>query len=62
MASLQNEFNKYLQDFFENKDSEFSLKMQLLKEAKIKAEGVPFTFELESLSQDIISSIDPILV
>jgi hypothetical protein len=36
MALLQNEFNTYLKDSFENKNSEFSLKMKLLEDAEIK--------------------------
>jgi hypothetical protein len=56
MASLQTDFNAYLQKEF-SIDDEFSMYMNLLKNAEIKDAVQPFVFELEALSQDIIDSL-----
>lgn len=56
MASVQNNFNTYLQKEFSN-NSEFSQYMNLLKNAEIKDALQPFSFELEALSQDVLDSL-----
>ena len=59
MTALQNDFNAYVQGL--KNDPELIKYMQLLEDAEIKEIGKSFSFELESLSQDIISSIDPVI-
>lgn len=59
MTALQNDFNAYVQGL--KNDPELIKYMQLLEDAEIKEIGKSFSFELESLSQDILSSIDPII-
>lgn len=61
VTSLQNDFNKYLQDFFAEK-SQFSQYMKVLEDAEIKEALKPFSFELNALSQDVIASLDPKIV
>lgn len=56
MASLQKDFNDYLQKEFAN-NSEFSVHMNLLKNAEIKQTLEQFSFELEELSQTILASL-----
>ncbi|HMS90889.1 MAG TPA: hypothetical protein PKC87_01610, partial [Candidatus Absconditabacterales bacterium] len=56
MASLQKDFNDYLQKEFAN-NSEFSVHMNLLKNAEIKQTLEQFSFELEELSQNILASL-----